>query len=105
MPDHRQVVGDEQVGQVQPVLQLFKEVDDPGLDRDVQRGDRLIQDEDLRVQGQRPGDPDALPLAAGELVRVPVTVLGVQANQPEQLGNPGRAGLPAPAAADGGFVS
>ena len=39
----------------------------------------------LGRSGQRAGDPDPLPLAAGELVRVPVVVLGVEANQFQQV--------------------
>ena len=40
---------------------------------------------------QRPGDADALALTAGELVRVAVVVLGVQADQLEQLLRPAAA--------------
>ena len=36
-------------------------------------------------QRQRPRDADALPLAAGELVRVAVVVLGAEADALEQL--------------------
>ena len=36
-------------------------------------------------QRERPGDADALALAAGELVRVPVAVLGVEADLSQQL--------------------
>ena len=50
------------------------------LDRDVQGGDGLVGDDHLRLQGQRPRDADALPLTAGELVRVAVVVLRVQAD-------------------------
>ena len=35
--------------------------------------------------GERPRDPDPLPLAAGELVREAVVVLGVEADPLEQL--------------------
>jgi hypothetical protein len=35
-------VGDEQVSQVQLVLQVFQQIDDLGLDRDVQRGDGFV---------------------------------------------------------------
>src|SRR5438309_1820510 len=38
-----------------------------------------------RLRGQRSGDADALPLPTGELVRVTVAVLGVQADQAQQL--------------------
>ena len=40
------------------------------------------------LQRQRPGDADALALAAGELVRVAVVVLGVQPDDLEQLLDP-----------------
>ena len=39
----------------------------------------------LRPQRERAGDADALPLAAGELVRVAVVVLGVQADELQQV--------------------
>ena len=42
------------------------------------------------LQRQRPGDADALPLAAGELVRVAVGVLGVEPDQLHQLADPWR---------------
>ena len=47
--------------------------------------DRLVADDDLGPQGERAGDADALALAAGELVRVPVDVLRVEPDQVEQL--------------------
>ncbi len=56
-----------------------------GLDRDVQSRNRLVADDELRVGGERPCDADALPLAAGELVGVPVDESGVQAHQMQQL--------------------
>ena len=39
----------------------------------------------LRLDRERPGDADALPLAAGELVREAVGMLGREADQPQQL--------------------
>ena len=66
----RQVVGDEQVGQPESVLEPLEQVDDLGLDRDVERADRLVGDDEVGVERERPGDADALPLAAGELVRI-----------------------------------
>src|SRR5882762_955895 len=68
--DHRQVVRDEQVAHCVFVLQILQEVQQLGLDRDVERRDRLVADQDLRTQGERAGDRDPLALAAGELVRV-----------------------------------
>ena len=47
-----------------------EQIDDLRLDRDVERRDRLVADDQLRLAGQRAGDADALALAAGELVRI-----------------------------------
>ena len=79
--DDGQVVGDEQVGEPELVLQLIEQVDDAGLDAHVERRHRLVEDDELRLDRQRPGDPDALALTAGELVGVPVGVLGRQADE------------------------
>ena len=70
--DDRQVVGDEQVGQPELALEPLEQVDDLGLDRHVEGADRLVGDDEVRVQGERPGDADPLALAARELVRVAV---------------------------------
>ena len=75
---HRQVVGDEDIGVAVGLLQVQQQVDDLGLDGDVQGRHRLVADDQLRVQGQCPGDADALALAAGELVGVAVAVAQVQ---------------------------
>ena len=68
-------------------------IDHAGLDRHVERGHRLVEDQHLGPQRQRAGDADALPLAAGELVRVPVAVLGVEADGAQQVSRPSAAGL------------
>ena len=59
-----------EVGQAEVGLQVLQQVDHLRLHRDVQRGHRLVGDDQVRVHGQRPGDADPLPLPAGELVRV-----------------------------------
>ena len=85
LPDHRQVVRDEDVGEVELALQVPQQVQDLRLDRDVERGDRLVADDQLRRERERARDADALPLAARELVRVAVEVLGAQADRLEQV--------------------
>ena len=60
-------------------LQVEHEVEDLRLDRHVERGHRLVGDDQRRPQHQRPGQAEALPLPAGELVRV---ALGRGARQP-----------------------
>ena len=71
---HAQVVGDEQVCELILLLQLLEQVDDLGLDGHVQGADGLVAHHELRVQGQGPGDADALALAAGELVGIALLV-------------------------------
>ena len=83
--DDVQVMGDEQVAQPQLVLQILQEIDDLGLDGDVQGRDRLVADDERRIDTQGPGDPDALALAAAELVGVPVDGAGRHADTGEQL--------------------
>ena len=62
MPHHREVVGDEQEGDVELALQVLEQVDHLRLDRHVERGDGLVGHQQLRVQRERPGDADALAL-------------------------------------------
>ena len=62
---HAQVVGDEQVGETELVLQLLEQVDDLRLDGDVEGGDRLVADYELRLDGEGSRDDDTLQLAAG----------------------------------------
>ena len=87
--DHREVVGDEQVREPELPLEVFQEIQDLGLDAHVERGRGLVEDDELRVQREGPGDPDPLPLPAAELVREPVQVLGVQADPRQEGRHPG----------------
>ena len=61
---------------------VTQQVEDLGLHRDVQRGDRLVADQQLRFAHQGAGDADPLALTAGELVRfAPVVLLGIEADR------------------------
>ena len=84
MADGGEVVGDEQVGEPEVVLELVEEVEDAGLDGDVEGADRLVEDDEVGLQGERAGDADPLALAAGELVGVAVDGSGVEADVLEQ---------------------
>ena len=55
--------------EAQLVAQVEEQVDDLGLDGDVERADRLVRDDQLWSGRQSPGDGDALPLTAGEVTR------------------------------------
>ena len=80
-----EVVGDEEVRQLELVLQVFEEVDDLRLDGHVQRGDRLVGDDELRLHREGARHADALALASGELVRVTVREVRVEADDLQQL--------------------
>src|SRR5690606_2432781 len=73
--DDAEVVRDEDHGHVALALQLREQLHDLGLHGHVERGGRLVRDQHLGVERDRHGDHDALPHAAGELVRVVVDPL------------------------------
>ena len=85
------VVGDEQDRLGEPLLEAQELVLEALADDRVDGAERLVHEHDRRVGGQRPGDADALPLAAGELGRVaPGIRRGLQAHDREQLLGAGR---------------
>ena len=75
MADYRKIVRDENIGELEFILQILHQIDHLRLDRNVQRADRFIRDDDLRIGRKRPRDSDALPLAAGKLVRIAIRLL------------------------------
>jgi hypothetical protein len=75
--DDGEVVGDEQVGQVELAAQVEEQVEDLALDRHVERRHGLVADDELGIEGEA-GDADALALAAAELVRIAPGVVAAQ---------------------------
>ena len=69
---HRKIVRDEQIGEPDFRLQILQQIENLRLDRDVERRNRLVEDEQVGVQRQRARDADALALPARETVRVAV---------------------------------
>ena len=49
---------DEQIGEPQPLLQVHEQIDHLRLDRDVERGDRLVGDQQTGLERQRTRDPE-----------------------------------------------
>ena len=87
--DDGQVVGDEEQRRVAGLDPSDDEVEDAGLDGDVERRRRLVAHEQPRVVGEGDREDHALPLSARELVRVGPGGLG-RAGQPhlvEQRGD------------------
>ena len=68
--DQRQVVRDVDRGQAQPFAHVAEHVQDAGAYADIQHRDRLVGDDEGRLQDQGAGHDDALKLAAGHLVRI-----------------------------------
>ena len=66
-------VADHQDGEMALLLELFKELKQSLLGRDVDAGQRLVKGQDLRLGRQGPGDEHPLLLSAGE---VAVCLLG-----------------------------
>ena len=70
-------------------LQLEQQVDDLRLHGHVERRDGFVRDDERGVQGEGAREPDALPLAAAELVRVAARERRVETDERQQLGDPG----------------
>ena len=69
-PDNVEVVGDEQHRHAELGLQVLEQLEDLRLHGDVERGRRLVGDQEVGAIGERHGDHHPLALAAGELVRI-----------------------------------
>ena len=87
MADHREIVADQEIGDAGVALQVAHQVEHLRLDRDVERRDRLVRDDQLGARDQRPRDGDALALAAGEFVRIFSRRARVEADGRERLGD------------------
>ena len=60
---------DKQVAHAELGLEIRQQVEHHGLHRHIQRGGRLIQNQQLRFGGNRAGDADTRLLPARELMR------------------------------------
>jgi hypothetical protein len=68
--DDAKIVGDEEQGHAALGLQARQQIEDLRLDRYVERGRRLIGNQYLGIDGERPGDHRALLEAARKLERI-----------------------------------
>jgi len=67
-------------------FQVFEQVENLRLDRDVEGRDHLVTDEELRSHRERSGDRDPLALTAGELTGVAIAVdRGVDADLAQEI--------------------
>src|SRR3989338_8683333 len=88
MLDHPEIVRNKEIGKMHLLLELLEEIDNLGLNRDIQGGDRLIGNDELRIHGQRPGDADPLPLTAAELMGIAIVMLFPETHLIEKLHDP-----------------
>ncbi len=68
--DHAEIVRDDDERDPKPAREILHQLEDLCLDRDVERGCRLIGDDKLRVAGEADCNHHALADASRELVRV-----------------------------------
>ena len=94
--DHREVVGDEEVGEVVLPLELAQEIQHLRLDRDVEGRDRLVEDDEARLGRERARHRDALALPAGHLGGTATQELGAEPDELEQLDHARPPGAPVP---------
>jgi hypothetical protein len=85
LDQQRQVVGDEQDSEAELLLEVLHLLEDLALHDDVERGGRLVHDQELGLEGQGHGDDHALAHAAGELVRESADPTRVDTDDVEQL--------------------
>ena len=94
MAHHAEIMRDEQHRQPQPVLQVEQQIDDLRLHRNIERGDRLVGDDQRGFSASARAMPMRWrwpPLkACGKRVRADCR----QADQIEQLAHPRRALAP-----------
>ncbi len=80
-------MADEEHRQAETGAEVLQQVQDLGLHGDIERGDRLVGDDQLWLHGERPGDADALALAAGEFMWIAVGMLRLQADELQEFGD------------------
>ena len=83
--DDGEVVRDEERREPELLLQLAEQLEHARLHRHVEGARRLVGDEQLRVERERPRERGALTLPAGQLVREPLAERLRQLHRLEQL--------------------
>ena len=78
MSHHTEIVGDEQIGQVELFSKIFEQVDHLGLDRHIECRHRFVANDEFRIQRQRPRNPHTLALTTTHLVGVAIGKPGIE---------------------------
>src|ERR1051325_8222683 len=85
MSNGAQVVRDKKIRQVLFATQSFEQVHDLRLDGNVERRNRFVGNDEIRIDCERACDADALALTAGKLMRVSLDEAFTQPDCFEQL--------------------
>ena len=83
--DDQKIMRNKQIRHAELFLQILEHIDDLRLNRYVQRGYRLITDDELRIYRQCTGNPDTLPLSTGKLMCIAGRMLRIQSDQLHQM--------------------
>ncbi|CFE41526.1 Uncharacterised protein [Mycobacterium tuberculosis] len=97
LPDHRQIMADEQIRQTQVGLQIGQQIQDLCLHQYVERRHRFVAHQYLRAQRQRTRDRYPLPLTTRQLTGPPAQYRRRQRHLIDQLTH---RPLPLPAVTD-----
>ena len=68
-------------------MEIHQKIHDLGLDGDIQRTDRFIADDELRLDSESSSNTDPLALAAAELMGKAAGKGGIEAHQFEEFGD------------------
>jgi hypothetical protein len=85
---HGEIVRDEQVRQTAPFLQVMQQVDHLRLHGDIQGTDRLIADDEPRLDREGPRDADPLALAPAKLMGKSAALTRIESYIDQQSANP-----------------
>src|SRR5882672_8332664 len=79
-PHDIEIVGHEQIAHAEGLFELLQQVEHHGLDRDIKRSGRLVENDEIGIERDRARDADARLLPAGELMRKAVEQVDRQSN-------------------------
>ncbi len=85
--DHSEVVCDEKQRQIQLRLQLLQQVEDLGLNGDIECRNRFVSDHEIGFKDESSCNPDPLALPSGEFVWEAARVLCLEAHKFKRLGD------------------
>ena len=88
LDEEREVVRDEEDGELELPLERLDLLENLALDDHVERGRRLVEQQQVRVERERHRDDHALAHPAGQLVRVRAQAPALDADELEQLARP-----------------